>query len=47
MHLDIPTIGQSYLLFRARLAPPFEFKSGGTSESLESALVAPEVRRGS
>lgn len=41
MHLDIPAIGQSYLLFRARLAAPYTFSENGTSESLESRLVAP------
>jgi hypothetical protein len=51
MHLDIPAIGQSYLLFRARLAPPFTFSAGGTPESLEARLFTPsevpfsEVRR--
>lgn len=42
MHLDIPTIGQSYLLFHARLAPPFTFHADGTSESLETRLVDPD-----
>jgi 8-oxo-dGTP pyrophosphatase MutT (NUDIX family) len=41
MHLDIPAIGQSYLLFRARLAPPFTFSAAGTPESLEARLFAP------
>jgi hypothetical protein len=35
-HWDIPVIGQSYLLFRARLAAPFEFSAG--EESLETRL---------
>ncbi len=38
-HWDIPVIGQAYILFRARLAPPFEFGSG--TESLETRLFAP------
>ncbi|KAI8473624.1 MAG: NUDIX hydrolase domain-like protein [Monoraphidium minutum] len=42
MHLDIPAIGQSYLLFRASLGPPYAYAAGGTPESLEVALVAPE-----
>ena len=39
-HLDIPVIGQAYLLFRARLMPPFAHAPG--EESLETALFAPE-----
>ena len=39
-HLDIPVIGQSYLLFRANLAPPFTFGCG--PETLEAELFAPE-----
>lgn len=35
-HWDIPIIGQSYLLFRARLAAPFEFSPG--EESLETRM---------
>lgn len=38
-HWDIPVIGQAYILFRARLAPPFEFGSG--AESLETRLFLP------
>ncbi|BDA50853.1 probable phosphatase NudJ at N-terminal half [Coccomyxa sp. Obi] len=38
-HWDIPVIGQAYILFRARLAPPFEFGSG--TESLETRLFPP------
>ena len=37
---DIPVIGQSYLLFRARLVPPYAFSPG--TESLETRLFAPE-----
>eukprot|EP00199_Chlamydomonas_sp_CCMP681_P005739 CAMPEP_0119104288 /NCGR_PEP_ID=MMETSP1180-20130426/2530_1 /TAXON_ID=3052 ORGANISM="Chlamydomonas cf sp, Strain CCMP681" /NCGR_SAMPLE_ID=MMETSP1180 /ASSEMBLY_ACC=CAM_ASM_000741 /LENGTH=250 /DNA_ID=CAMNT_0007088993 /DNA_START=270 /DNA_END=1022 /DNA_ORIENTATION=- len=37
---DIPSIGQTYMLFRARLAPPFTHAKG--VESLETALFAPE-----
>ncbi|GIL56244.1 hypothetical protein Vafri_11679 [Volvox africanus] len=39
-HWDIPLIGQAYILFRAKLAPPYTFSSG--PESLEVALFAPE-----
>lgn len=39
-HLDIPVIGQAYILFRARLLPPFHFGAG--PESLEVALFAPD-----
>eukprot|EP00884_Botryococcus_braunii_P011226 jgi/Botrbrau1/20103/Bobra.0173s0007.1 len=39
-HFDIPLIGQSYILFRARLLPPFTFGSG--PESLETVLMKPE-----
>ncbi|GLC44837.1 hypothetical protein PLESTB_001208800 [Pleodorina starrii] len=39
-HWDIPLIGQAYILFRARLAPPYTFSSG--PESLEVRLFAPE-----
>lgn len=38
-HWDIPVIGQAYILFRARLASPFEFSSG--TESLETRLFPP------
>jgi ADP-ribose/FAD diphosphatase len=38
-HLDIPVIGQAYILFRARLAPPYTFCSG--PESLEVELFDP------
>ena len=40
MHLDIPAIGQAYLLFAARLAPPFAF-APATPESLEVRLFSP------
>ncbi|GBF90822.1 nudix hydrolase, chloroplastic [Raphidocelis subcapitata] len=40
MHLDIPAIGQAYLLFRARLAPPFTH-SDATAESLDVRLFEP------
>jgi hypothetical protein len=39
-HFDIPVIGQAYLLFRARLMPPFTYEPG--AESLETRLFAPE-----
>ena len=39
-HWDIPVIGQAYILFRARLAPPYTFWPG--TESLETRLFAPE-----
>ncbi|PRW58187.1 nudix hydrolase chloroplastic-like [Chlorella sorokiniana] len=38
---DIPQISQIYLLFRARLAPPFTF-AAREPESLEAALFRPE-----
>ena len=38
-HWDIPVIGQSYLLFRARLAAPHTFSPG--EESLETRLFRP------
>ena len=37
---DIPVIGQSYLLFRAKLVPPYAFSPG--TESLETQLFEPE-----
>lgn len=37
VHFDIPGIGQAYLLFRARLAPPFTF-AAQAPESLETRL---------
>lgn len=39
-HLDIPVIGQTYLLFRAALEPPYTMNPG--PETLEAALFAPE-----
>ena len=39
-HFDIPVIGQAYLLFRARLMPPYTHAPG--VESLETALFSPE-----
>uniref|UniRef100_A0A7S0YTF8 Nudix hydrolase domain-containing protein n=1 Tax=Polytomella parva TaxID=51329 RepID=A0A7S0YTF8_9CHLO len=39
-HWDIPAIGQSYILFRARLAHPFTHAPG--VESLETRLFSPE-----
>jgi ADP-ribose/FAD diphosphatase len=39
-HLDIPVIGQSYLLFRTNLAPPYTFGCG--PETPEAQLFAPE-----
>jgi len=39
-HFDIPRIGQAYVLFRAKLLPPYT--CGPSSESLESAFVSPE-----
>ena len=36
---DIPVIGQSYLLFRAKLAAPHSFSPG--AESLETELFEP------
>jgi ADP-ribose/FAD diphosphatase len=41
MHLDIPVIGQSYLLFRARLLPPYALSTSATPESLAVSLVSP------
>jgi len=38
-HLDIPVIGQSYVLFRAHLAAPFTFGCG--PETLDAELVDP------
>lgn len=38
-HWDIPVIGQAYVLFRARLLPPYSFDAG--TESLETQLFAP------
>jgi len=38
-HLDVPRIGQIYVLFRAALLPPFTFAPG--AESLEVRLFAP------
>lgn len=38
-HLDIPVIGQAYILFRAKLAPPYTYSSG--PESLEVELFEP------
>eukprot|EP01024_Parvocaulis_polyphysoides_P055391 TRINITY_DN5664_c0_g1_i2.p1 TRINITY_DN5664_c0_g1~~TRINITY_DN5664_c0_g1_i2.p1 ORF type:complete len:229 (-),score=15.31 TRINITY_DN5664_c0_g1_i2:23-607(-) len=35
-HFDVPIIGQSYLLFRAKLLPPFNYQSG--QESLDVQL---------
>lgn len=40
-HFDIPVISQAYILFRARLAPPYTF-AAQHPESLEAALFAPE-----
>jgi ADP-ribose/FAD diphosphatase len=37
-HIDIPAIGQAYLLYRAKLAPPFTFLKA-TPESTEVKLV--------
>jgi ADP-ribose/FAD diphosphatase len=37
---DIPIIGQSYVMFRANLAPPYTFSAG--PESLEVALFDPK-----
>jgi ADP-ribose/FAD diphosphatase len=39
LHLDIPRIGQTYIIFRGRLAAPFTFGPG--PETLETALFAP------
>ena len=39
-HWDIPVIGQSYLLFRARLVAPHSFSPG--LESLETELFEPK-----
>ena len=33
-HLDIPAIGQTYLLFRAALAAPFTFSAGPESQEV-------------
>lgn len=33
-HLDVPMIGQTYIIFRAALDPPFDFAPG--PESLET-----------
>eukprot|EP00775_Hariotina_reticulata_P005531 gene5531-5767_t len=38
-HLDIPVIGQAYILFRAKLVAPYTFSAG--TESLEVALFEP------
>lgn len=38
-HLDIPVIGQSYVLFRSKLASPFTFGCG--PETLEARLFDP------
>ncbi|GFR50938.1 hypothetical protein Agub_g13258 [Astrephomene gubernaculifera] len=40
-HWDIPIIGQTYIIFRAQLAPPYSFSSG--PESLEVALFEPDA----
>lgn len=40
-HWDIPRIGQAYVLFRGRLAPPYSHGPG--PESLETRLFAPQV----
>lgn len=37
-----PPTGQTYLLFRAQLAPPYTF-AAATPETLESRLVAPDA----
>jgi len=39
-HIDIPVIGQSYVLFRSTLAAPFTFAAG--PETLEVALFEPK-----
>lgn len=39
-HLDVPVIGQAYILFRAKLLAPFHFSPG--IESLETKLFAPK-----
>lgn len=39
-HLDIPIIGQAYILFRAKLLSPYTFSPG--PESLETALFLPD-----
>lgn len=39
-HMDIPIISQTYLLFRAKLLPPFEFSPG--PETLEVNLFKPQ-----
>ena len=39
-HLDIPMIGQAYVLFRARLTAPYTFSCG--PETLEVKLFKPE-----
>lgn len=44
-HFDIPAIGQSYLLFRARLAAPFTHAES-TPESLEVRMFTPDEVRG-
>eukprot|EP00887_Chlorella_sp_A99_P005470 scaffold1.g5470.t1 len=41
VHFDIPVIGQTYILFRARLAPPFTF-AAQLPETLETRLFAPD-----
>ena len=38
-HIDIPAIAQSYLLFRARLAPPYGYGAG--DETSEIRLFGP------
>jgi hypothetical protein len=39
-HFDIPGISQAYILFRARLAPPYTF-AAQQPESLDARLFAP------
>lgn len=41
-HPPSPAAGQTYLLFRAQLAPPYTFASS-TPETLEARLVAPDA----
>uniref|UniRef100_A0A061S4N4 Nudix hydrolase n=1 Tax=Tetraselmis sp. GSL018 TaxID=582737 RepID=A0A061S4N4_9CHLO len=40
-HLDIPAIGQSYVLFRSKLAEPYTFSSG--TETLDVKLFEPDA----
>lgn len=40
-HLDVPMIGQAYVLFRAKLAEPYTHSPG--EESLETQLFDPET----